>query len=232
MNQITIRAAQPGWPWRRKRQYELPSSWAEMPMRLMHICGFLMLLPADVKLVYRLLYLLVPIREVKLMTSGQLRELALTMMWIWEPVGTKQPMPSIEWEGMKLLLPNDELKHITLIEYAFADMAYMMYMKRRAAEDRAGAEEWLNRLLSYLLRPANPDANPDDAATWKGDAREMFNTDLCERRMPAVSRLPLGTKLLVLYHFAACKAAIHQRYKGRIFVEPDPGGMRCTARGK
>lgn len=166
---------------------------------------------------------LIPSRARLSMTDGQWAEIVRELRWVWNPITVKQPMSTFVLDDVEYFLPNDGLANITLVEYAFADMAYTLYLKKRKAGAEREAQDWLDRLVSYLCRPQDPNANPDDAVTWKGDYREQFNTDLCDRRRAQLARLPDWMKLLVLLHFAACKADIHRKHKGKIFIEEEPG---------
>lgn len=176
----------------------------------------------------KLLAILLPRKVVKRLASWQLVEIANCLDWAWEPINATRPFRSFHHEGIDYHLPNDGLQYITLIEYAFADFAFNQYRAAREKDDEQGAKQWLLKMICYLCRPIDPRSNPSDAATWKGDGREMFNTAICETRLPSLDSLPMAYKLAILMFFSACKRDIHKRYKGSIFHDEKVNGIEIS----
>lgn len=155
------------------------------------------------------------------LNGDQLKQISVCIDWIWEKRLTTQPFAAVKvQDGQELLLPGDGLKSVTLIEYAFLDLYYNVYMQMIEAGNEEQAESYLHHLLCYMLRPQKEglDIDKPDPDTWDGDPREKFNTDICERRIPLIKKLKPEVKLALLMFFVGCKAKIHEDFEGTVFI--------------
>lgn len=211
---------------KRRREYQLPSGYDEVrPEDWPRIMPYL-LLHDDAQTRTLLLFNLLRDRKgnrIKLgnfrrLSSDQILQLFPLIEWIYTDRPTSPPFPHISLpEHGDMLLPNAELKYISLIEYAVVDFFYHQYAEAAIAGQQEQASEYFHRVVGYLCRPRARGVDPTDASTFKGDLREQFNTSICDERMPAWQKLSYEAKLPVMLFFAGCKALLHQRFKGSVF---------------
>lgn len=153
--------------------------------------------------------------------------------WMWTEGMTHQPFAAFWHEGVEYYLPDSGLGNVSLIEFAYLDTMYNLYVRMAQEEKPDQAELYLTKLCTYMCRPIDPDINPEDAKTYKGDQREMFNTIICDRRLPSFSRLPIEKKLPLLLFYVGCKREVHERAEGTVFSKmTDEEGNHINGSGR
>jgi hypothetical protein len=214
-----------------RRTYFLPASWHEVSEQDWPTVSLLFLL-GDTALV-RMKVLrgllrtkrgtLISESSLRTLDAWQLREIASLLSWMLKDRMESRPFEYIIIQGERYFLPNDGLKNITLIEYAFLDLYYMVYVDAVEAGQHELAEQHLNRLLAYMCRPMRQGIDPDrpDPDTWDGDIREKFNNSICDRRIDKMQDITSAEKLAILMFFTGCKAAIHRSYAGTVFPQQE-----------
>lgn len=140
--------------------------------------------------------------------------------WLQAENCTHPPFESWKIKGTRYYLPGNQLKYMTLIEYAVLDLCYNVYQALFKANHFDMAQEWRDKLVTYMARPIDKKIDPNDPNTFLGDRREKFNTIICDRRLPIFRDTPLEFKHGVLFYFVGCKKHIHEKYKGVIFQSP------------
>lgn len=163
-----------------------------------------------------------------LLDPVHLKDLAECLGWMWSQNMTIPPFESFKHGGTEYFLPAKGLSNITLIEFAYVDLMYNLYVMNAQADDEQKAASFLQKLVCYLCRPIDPRIDADDPSTFKGDNREMFNTIICDRRLPAFETLPNEIILPVLLFFVGCKSQIHKDYEGTIFMPPAEDGSQVS----
>lgn len=210
------------------RGVSLPAAWHEVPAEKLPDLALLRLFREQLALRVSAAKQFIPARVQRKLCSYQVVDIAGLFSWVWSPITTARPFPYFTHEGVDYHLPTDSLTFIVAIEYAFVDYAFIHYQKAREAGDEEKARNWLNKFVVYFCRPIDPRIDPNDASTFKGDQREMFNTAICERRIDSISRLPASIKVMLLQYFSACKEKIHKLYKGSIFMDKEVNGVEIS----
>jgi len=154
-----------------------------------------------------------------LLEADQLEALRQLTRWMLQEPITGAPFPHIRIGRKRYLLPHDQLRFITLIEFAFLDFHYMRYIQHVQESREEEAEQELDKILTYMLRPADQNVNPHDPEKFKGDRREMFNMAICNRRIALFQELPAWQRYACLFFFAGCKQRLHEKFKGTIWVD-------------
>jgi hypothetical protein len=129
------------------------------------------------------------------------------------------PFPYLKIKRKKYHLPSARLENISIIEFAFLDMAWELNRFFRERNQEAKAEEWLTRLCMYMARPIDKRINPNDTETYNGDRREKFNTAVIEPRWPVFQKIDSVYRAGCIFFFLGCKAYIHQKYKGSLWFD-------------
>ena len=217
MNQVSLHFKS------KTERYLFPAKWEEIPQELWNdIAPWLM--SKDTSYVRTMLvsFLLIskrnkiPIdsRKLKRLEPSQIMELHGLMNWIYETPITAPPFQKFYHGGEEYLLPNEMLKYISLIEYAYVDFCFNSYIDAAKSGNQELASENLDKVVCYLCRPEDPRLNTLDPNTFKGDRREQFNTAVCDLRLDKFKFVPIPVKLAVIMFFAGCKKRIHEDWKG------------------
>lgn len=217
----------------RRTEYELPERHHELrPKDWPQIAPFLLAKDQPGQrtlLLYRLLRKAksgkaMPRSTWQLLGAERILALLPLLDWLYQDRPTEQPFESVnirhEGQMLSCLLPAAGLRYITLIEYAMVDMHYTLYAQAVQQGQQQQAHEHFHKVIAYLCRPRAKGVDPTDAATFKGDLREQFNTVVCDARLSDWERIGYDIKLPIMLFFAGCKAAIHESYKGTVFVNP------------
>lgn len=153
----------------------------------------------------------------------QLLALCKELTWLFTYQRTEPMFTSFWMDNVEYHLPAERLKNISLIEYAFCDFCFNMYMRESKANNKKESKNWLTKLICYLCRPADSRIDSNDASTYKGDIREMFNTEICDRRLPQFETLAEHYVIGVLSFWTSCKRSIYELYKETVFADVGTG---------
>jgi hypothetical protein len=215
----------------KRRSYFLPERWEEVSEKAWPAVTLLFLLGDRPSVRLQVLGALLKTRRSTSIPEGHLRQLkgwqarqlAQLLDWMLKDRMESKPFNSFTIDGEKFYLPNDGLKNITLIEYAFLDLYYMVYVDAVEAGQHELAEQHLHKLIAYMCRPMRQGIDPDrpDPETWDGDVREKFNNSICDKRVEKMKGLSAAEKLPLLMFFTGCKAAIHRSYAGTVFPQQE-----------
>lgn len=125
--------------------------------------------------------------------------------FFFETLPTKNFLPRIKIGEKKYLYgPADNFKNLRIEEYFYADKLYLAYRD-------SGKEDFLNRLVATLYRPAKK-GYKISADTFDGDKREVFNEHLLLGRTSLVKALNFDTKYLVYIWYEACRNQMVRDY--------------------
>lgn len=120
---------------------------------------------------------------------------------------TKQLLPKIRVNGRWVYGPNDFLKNISLQEFAFADKAFINFMKTSEQELK---ESQLTRLVACLYRGKKFFVKKDK--NYKGDERKDFNSYLIGNLENEYKNISLTNKLMVLLYYWGCRNTLVASY--------------------
>jgi hypothetical protein len=127
----------------------------------------------------------------------------------------KNFFPKLNIRKKVCLAPDDNLGNLSFGEWCFAFQFYHYYS---LTQD----DQWLNKLIAVLYRPADPEQRPD-SVNYKGDCREAFNENLIDKRSLDVAHIQSKFKLAVLAWFSVAVQDL-QQYRPHVFpkVEDNP----------
>ncbi|MEL6629159.1 MAG: hypothetical protein AAFQ92_26830 [Bacteroidota bacterium] len=209
----------------RQHAWQLPEKWEELqPLDWSHLIPAKLddnIYRSQVQLLYQLSRGKKKLNAdiLLLLSADQLSQLVAMTDWMFSTPITVSPFQSIRIQRKSYLLPNDQLKYMSLIEFAFLDFHYMRYTQYVSEGKLEEAEAELDSMLCYMLRPIAKGVDPYDAANYKGDRREMLNTSVCEQRKELFKELPAWQRYACLFFFSGCKEQLHERYKGTIWID-------------
>ena len=211
-----------------KTTYQLPSSWEEMDKKTwtriapLVIAGKIytkemlaLLMTRKIMGIKRL----VSIKIIENLTAGQQYELYNCIQWIKKDPCTHPPFKSWRIKRKRYFLPDFEFRYMTVIEYALLDLCYQVYQRLWERNEFDLADQWRDKLVSYMARPRDSKINPNDPETFLGERRERMNTLICDRRIPIFRKAPTAFKYGCLLYFVGCKRFIHEKYRNTIFFD-------------
>jgi len=120
---------------------------------------------------------------------------------------TKQLLPKIRLNGTWIYGPSDFLQNISLEEFAFADKAFINFMKSNQEKEK---EQQLTRLVSCLYRPNKLFVKKDKQ--FKGDERKDFNSYILNDYDVKYSKISLTHKLMILLYYWGCRNSLVVHY--------------------
>lgn len=128
---------------------------------------------------------------------------------------TKNPYPSLSHtpKGKKpgkstwLFCAQDGLSNITIYELSTLFTYFEQYQA-------TGDEQWGNRLLGVLYRPAKTPSKYNLDSGYEGDRRQPLRRyeSKVEDRAELVAKMPLQVRRLIIFWFASCRQQIVERY--------------------
>lgn len=240
MNKITIRIGS------KRIAAQLPATWAEVAPYWEQIAGYVSAGLYHDPLVIRILLRqkrwgrMRPLRakDWRYIRAEGLKPLQDCLDFLAKPTG--QPIkPYVTLGRKKYYLPAENMSNASIVEFAFADLAFQLITMYQERNDETAAQEWMARFCAYLCRPIDKRINPKDALAYQGDRREVFNTAMIEPRIADFHQLAPHHVLACLQYFAGVKHYLAQRYDGSLFIdlshEEDPDqiiGLDTTPRPK
>lgn len=110
---------------------------------------------------------------------------------------TKQKLPWFRYRFKKYYGPETRLFNILFDEFLEADQHFLAFTRTHDDND-------LNKLVATLYRPADKRVKPGNI-NYTGDRRETFNDNLVEYRAKKLRRVPVETKLIILFFYQGCR---------------------------
>lgn len=141
-------------------------------------------------------------------------DLIQQIAWIWKTPLSQGFLESFSWKSQTFYLPKDNLKNISIIEFAMAEK----YLKAFTSSNPEGHA--LNELVATLCRPMKKGIDPT-SDEYGGDLREKFNSDLISNRAIEFRSLNINIKMAVLRFFIDCVAEIQKKYS-MVYPKPEP----------
>ena len=214
MTPITLRIG------RRTYHATLPQGWAEVPSDAWS--DLYALIAQDQGYTRATLGLLMRDRKgrklankvIQAIPSLHLKDFFDVLGWMAAEGMTSPHAESIKVNRTRYYLPGPQFRNLTVVEFAFLDMAWQIRMHFLAANQLEQAAEWQARLLAYCLRPADPQRQQRSPETYEGDLRERFNPALAEERWEQMKKLPAWEQAWVMRFIAGCKRHIADAYPG------------------
>lgn len=110
-------------------------------------------------------------------------------------------------EKMKLKPPKPELENITIYEMGYLFNTYELYLQEKK-------EEYIDKIISILYRPHKPKTKENIQSRYEGDIRLPLikHESTIERRQKYIAKMPLRSKLLILFYFQSCRDKIMKSY--------------------
>lgn len=170
---------------------QTPAQWNQLTLeQLLFVAPRVMLINKSLRLRRELLYYFLNMKEKHLHEMNRSQENALfdAVDWLFKtPQLTKQLIPEVEVLTVMLRGPEDDMKNITVSQFAFADKFMGMFLKTKD-------EEFLNLLLGTL---------------WvrKG---EKFMKEEIESNAEYIKHLKLDQRLAMLAFFLGCRNKISE----------------------
>lgn len=169
----------------------LPGDWNELSLeQLLFASPRVMLLNKSLRLRQELLYYFLDMKEKHLQEMNRSQENALfeAVDWLFKtPRLTKNLIPEVEVLHVAFRGPEDELKNISVWQFAFADKFMSLFLKSKD-------EEFLNLLLGTLY-------------SRKG---EKFVKEDIEGNAEYIKHLKLDERLAMLAFFLGCRNKISE----------------------
>jgi hypothetical protein len=119
---------------------------------------------------------------------------------------SKNLFPKIRHNGKWLYGPSDLLQNISIEEFAFADKAFISFMRA----EKNDKDLPLSKLVACLYRPKNQSILSDKPVN--GDFREPFNSFELDYNTRSLRKLPLALKLSVLLFYWGCRNKLSKIY--------------------
>lgn len=130
---------------------------------------------------------------------------------------TKNPFPEIERKKQKKKYygPADELENLTIAELGDTFTFFENFLK-------TNDEDWANKLIATLYRPAKQKTKANKQSAYGGDIRQPYigHEAMVKKRKEKVKLLPPPVKQLIIFWFASCRQHIINSYQN-IFVAPE-----------
>lgn len=118
---------------------------------------------------------------------------------------TNNPMPEISVRFKKFYGPANGLSNISLAEFAYADLAFIDFVKNKKQES-------LDKLVAILYRKIAENYNPD-RIDFKNDKRQPFNSYKITHNTKIITNLNVSYKILILIFYFGCRNQICKLYK-------------------
>lgn len=204
----------------------LPDSWAEMGPYWPDVAGYVTAgLYADpavlrVLLRQRRLFKMRPIKAKywQQIPSEGLHALQGSLDFLAMPSG-KPIYPSVRLGRKRYYLPDENMYNVSIVEFAFVDLAYEVLKLYQERDEKDNALEWTARFCAYMARPLDRQIDPKDAKQYKGDRRETFNTSLIDERIEAFKQIAPHYAFACLHYFLGVKKYLSRRYANTLFVD-------------
>ncbi len=228
-----------------KRSYNIPSHWKEVtPNQLTGVAPYL--LGTEDSFPFRklmVLFVLIPqlkpywyrtnaqewITEKLPWTKNAFPSLTLSQKWdllplcewFFNDISGRSILREFQHQGIKYLLPEDNLIKESILSYAFADNYFNEFVS-------TGDHKYLLLMIACVARQERTGNYKDDPA-WEGDNRELFSTERTNDR--AASFVTLDTRIVntILLYFMGSKKYIHEQY-AVIFNKPEKKAESVEAR--
>jgi hypothetical protein len=117
-----------------------------------------------------------------------------------------------DYKGTRYFLPDGET--FTIGEFAFCDTYSKMLLQGE------NLDAW-DQLIATICRPKTK-ANMKDP-NWNGDIRELYNSRICDARLPLFKDLPFRIKSTVLYYSIQLQKEVTEGFED-LFVKPSKEG--------
>lgn len=165
-----------------------PSEWNELTRaQLIFVAPRVMLANKSRRLRSEILFHFIGFKVPNLseMNLSQLTGLFPAVDWLWKsPELTKNLLPEIEIEKIKFNGPSDELKDITVSQFAFADKYMSLFLKKKE-------EIYLDLLIGTLYKNG-----------------KKFFKEYIESNAILINQLPLDERLAILAFFIGSRGKI------------------------
>ena len=187
---------------KKKYSYQVPSEWNELTaeqLKLIAPLYFGAYLVPDAQV--RLIATIIPFGVFTKANSIQRYEICSLLSFLNDIKLTKNFFP--EFAG--LFGPKDELRNVTVLEYATADAYFKMLIKTQEIK-------YLDFLVATLYRLPKFDKKEEKPQDWDGDYRQKFNPNLVEDNLKNIRKLPISFKYCVFLFFVGCKSKIIEDY--------------------
>lgn len=116
----------------------------------------------------------------------------------------KNLIPKIRCRNKWFVGPADFLSNISIEEFAFADKAFIAFLKDRKFND-------LGELVSILYRNKDIDASEDND-NYKGDIRVPFNSYKIEINQKRLKSIDLHIQICVFLFYWGCRNSLIKKY--------------------
>lgn len=144
---------------------------------------------------------------------GVLHQLLGLTSFLFTDFGTTPLFTEFSHKGIVYLLPSARMANASLIEYAFADKAFLkLQALPNTPQGNKEKLELITRITAILCRPQRTDISLL-SEEYEGDPRKKFSTPLVEARIEAFKNLPFSIKQAVFLYFVACRKWLHQNFK-------------------
>lgn len=139
--------------------------------------------------------------------------------FLFSEMPTAPMFKKFKFKGVEYLLPSDKMTNCSLVEYAFADKAFVALSKLDNSPSGLKKKmEQITRITAILCRPKRTDVDLN-SPEWEGDPREKFSTPKVEERVKLFNQLDVHIKQAVFMYFLAGKKYLHENFKV-LFMEP------------
>jgi len=118
---------------------------------------------------------------------------------------TNNLMPKIRCKLKYFYGPSEFLSNISIEEFAFADKAFVLFLKEKKFEA-------LDELVAILYREKDKDANTKNK-DYKGDNRLPFNSYQIEFNQKRLNCLSFYIKISVFLFYWGCRNSLVKKYK-------------------
>lgn len=136
---------------------------------------------------------------------------------------TKNYLPVVKSEGLKLYGPADNLMDCSFIEFIKADKHYLNYLATKN-------EAYLDKLIATIYRPKKNLINRLFESLeifgheFTSDRRAKYNDDTFSKRLPVVKELSADIKMAILYFYNSSREfMIKHPNHNFIFVKSESG---------
>lgn len=204
---------------RKSYQVTLPGSWAELPEGIwsdLYSC----ILEEENFFNRRLIGLLLRDRRKRKLSKRTINKIPSPYLgqffdcltWMASKKMDQPHKPSIQIEGTVYFLPGPAFQNMTIIEFAFLDMAWQLRTWYQSQSQQVEAENWLLRMFAYICRPADKTRKQKNPDTYDGDIRQKFNSALAEENWEVMRQMNPSDQMWILNFILGCKETIAKRF--------------------